>query len=188
NLTSANDRANEADSKAMTVPADTTSNSVSTTPAPDDSSAPPNTEAPGTTADGAPAGPGTLAAAPAPGPTPEAGQATPPDDAPDNNENSATPADDDGSGSPDTSVRRTPPPMVVSGEKKRLAPGALRQMVIDHLTAHPTEAFTATGISRRIEKSSGAIANVLVKITEAGITEQVTERPRAYRLAAPASQ
>ncbi|MDG4858226.1 helix-turn-helix domain-containing protein, partial [Streptomyces sp. T-3] len=59
NLTSANDRANEADSKAMTVPADTTSNSVSTTPAPDDSSAPPNTEAPGTTADGAPAGPGT---------------------------------------------------------------------------------------------------------------------------------
>ncbi|MFI6093498.1 hypothetical protein [Streptomyces sp. NPDC051218] len=69
------------------------------------------------------------------------------------------------------------------GQRARLAPGGLRQMVIDHLQAHPAEAFTATKISRVIEKSSGAIANALVTLTVQGISEQVTERPRTYRLA-----
>ncbi|MFE6158792.1 hypothetical protein ACFQ7F_07725 [Streptomyces sp. NPDC056486] len=69
------------------------------------------------------------------------------------------------------------------GQRARLAPGALRQMVIDHLQAHPSEAFTATKISRVIEKSSGAIANALVTLTRQGIGEQVTEQPRTYRLA-----
>ncbi|MEV8320429.1 helix-turn-helix domain-containing protein [Streptomyces sp. NPDC059900] len=69
------------------------------------------------------------------------------------------------------------------GQRARLAPGGLRQMVIDHLQAHPAEAFTATKISRVIEKSSGAIANALVTLTRQGISEQVTERPRTYRLA-----
>ncbi|MBT2418075.1 hypothetical protein J7F01_08545 [Streptomyces sp. ISL-22] len=71
------------------------------------------------------------------------------------------------------------------GEKKRLAPGALRQLVINHLTAHPGEAFTATGISRVIEKSSGAIANALDKLVKQNIAEQVSDRPRTYRLATP---
>lgn len=69
------------------------------------------------------------------------------------------------------------------GRKVRLAPGALRQMVIDHLSAHPEEAFTATRISRVIEKSSGAIANALVTLTKQGIAEQASEQPRTYRLA-----
>ncbi|MER6145407.1 hypothetical protein ABT174_36190 [Streptomyces sparsogenes] len=61
-------------------------------------------------------------------------------------------------------------------------------MVIDHLTAHPDEAFTATRISRVIAKSSGAIANALATLARQGIAEQVTERPRTYRLAtAPVS-
>ncbi|MCQ6246155.1 MarR family transcriptional regulator [Streptomyces malaysiensis] len=72
---------------------------------------------------------------------------------------------------------------ITGGSKARLAPGALRDMVVNHLTAHRGEAFTATGISRVIEKSSGAIANALVTLTKRGITEQVTERPRTYRLA-----
>ncbi|EXU61521.1 hypothetical protein Z951_46880 [Streptomyces sp. PRh5] len=76
-----------------------------------------------------------------------------------------------------------PSPTITSGSKVRLAPGALRDMVVNHLTAHRGEAFTATGISRVIEKSSGAIANALVTLTKRGITEQVTERPRTYRLA-----
>lgn len=51
---------------------------------------------------------------------------------------------------------QTPPQAVVQAEQKaRLAPGALRDMVIAHLQAHPDEAFTATRISRVIEKSSG---------------------------------
>lgn len=70
-------------------------------------------------------------------------------------------------------------------EKKRLAPGALRQMVVGHLQAHPGEAFTATKISRVIEKSSGAIANALEKLVKEGIAEQVSNRPRTFRLAVP---
>ncbi|MER6074766.1 helix-turn-helix domain-containing protein [Streptomyces sp. NPDC001817] len=71
------------------------------------------------------------------------------------------------------------------GERKRLAPGALRQLVIDHLQAHPDGAFTATKISRVIEKSSGAIANALDKLVKDGIAEQTSDRPRTYRMATP---
>ncbi|MFK0295409.1 hypothetical protein ACIQU6_33745 [Streptomyces sp. NPDC090442] len=67
----------------------------------------------------------------------------------------------------------------------RLVPGVLRQMVIDHLQAHPDEAFTATRLSRIIESSSGAIANVLTKLTATGIAEEATSCPRTYRLARP---
>ncbi|MFE0276045.1 hypothetical protein ACFWZY_28725 [Streptomyces sp. NPDC058992] len=56
-------------------------------------------------------------------------------------------------------------------------------MVVDHLEAHPGEAFTATRISRLIEKSSGAIANALDKLVKEGIAEQVNDRPRTFRLA-----
>jgi predicted transcriptional regulator len=66
---------------------------------------------------------------------------------------------------------------------RRLAPGALRQTDIDHLTTHPGQAFTATRISRVIDKSSGAIANALVTLTKQGITELVNEEPRTYRMA-----
>ena len=67
-------------------------------------------------------------------------------------------------------------------ETGRLAPGGLRQMTFDHLQAHPDEAFTATRISRAINRSSGAIANALVTLTRQGLTEQVTDQPRTYRL------
>ncbi|MFJ9174922.1 MarR family transcriptional regulator [Streptomyces sp. NPDC102360] len=74
------------------------------------------------------------------------------------------------------------PKPVPVGSTVRLAPGSLRQLVLAHLTAHPEEAFTATGVSRVLEKSSGAIANCLVKLAGLGIAEQVTERPRTYRI------
>jgi DNA-binding IclR family transcriptional regulator len=56
-------------------------------------------------------------------------------------------------------------------------------MVLEHLAAHPEEAFTSTRISRAIGRSSGAIANALVTLTRQGLAEQVTVRPMAYRLA-----
>ncbi|MEE4599241.1 hypothetical protein V2J94_46875 [Streptomyces sp. DSM 41524] len=90
--------------------------------------------------------------------------------------------------SEDTKTEETQPTASQSGHRTRLAPGALRQMVIGHLTAHPDEAFTATRISRIIEKSSGAIANALVTLTKQGITEQVTERPRTYRITTAATR
>ncbi|WP_264296565.1 hypothetical protein [Streptomyces sp. C8S0] len=36
-----------------------------------------------------------------------------------------------------------------------------------------------------IDKSSGAIANALVKLTQQGIAEKVTDYPRTYRWAGP---
>ncbi|MCX5535761.1 hypothetical protein OG785_35045 [Streptomyces sp. NBC_00006] len=78
------------------------------------------------------------------------------------------------------------PAPTVPSSKARLAPGALHHLVTAHLQAHPEEAFTATKISRIIEKSSGAIANCLAKLTAQGVAVQVTERPRTYQLA-PAS-
>lgn len=100
---------------------------------------------------------------------------------------SNTPDRADAPAPPASAGQQTPPTEAISlpDEKKRLAPGALRQMVIDHLQAHPGEAFTATKISRVIGKSSGAIANALVTLAGQGIAEQVSDRPRTYRLAAP---
>ncbi len=77
------------------------------------------------------------------------------------------------------------PTTALTGGNKRLAPGGLRQLVIDHLNAHPDEAFTATRISRTIDRSSGAIANALETLVRQGVAEQVSERPRTYGLAAP---
>ncbi|MFI6350232.1 hypothetical protein [Streptomyces sp. NPDC050560] len=71
-----------------------------------------------------------------------------------------------------------------TGGVGRLAPGALRELVIGHLRAHPGEAFTATKISRVIERSSGAIANALVTLVKQGLAEQVSDAPRTYRLSA----
>ncbi|MFE9571040.1 helix-turn-helix domain-containing protein [Streptomyces sp. NPDC006692] len=78
-----------------------------------------------------------------------------------------------------------PAPAPAPGQRVRLAPGGLRQMVIDHLTAHPDEAFTATRISRVIEKSSGAIANCLATLVKQHIAEQVSDTPRTFRLTTP---
>ncbi|QHA07870.1 hypothetical protein GQF42_35350 [Streptomyces broussonetiae] len=64
------------------------------------------------------------------------------------------------------------------GGGRRLARGALRQLVLDHLNAYPGESFTATRISRVIDRSSGAVANALVTLSMQGLIEQVADRPR----------
>ncbi|QDL73857.1 hypothetical protein DNK48_35990 [Streptomyces malaysiensis subsp. malaysiensis] len=90
--------------------------------------------------------------------------------------------------SEDAKTEELQPTVSQTGYRTRLAPGALRQMVIGHLTAHPDEAFTATRISRIIERSSGAIANALVTLTKQNIAEQVTEHPRTYRISTAATR
>ncbi|WP_053728471.1 helix-turn-helix domain-containing protein [Streptomyces sp. WM6378] len=84
-------------------------------------------------------------------------------------------------------VPPTQQPTPAPGQKVRLAPGGLRQMVVAHLTAHPDEAFTATRISRVLEKSSGAIANCLATLVKQQIAQQVSDTPRTYQLANPAT-
>ncbi|WP_431947910.1 helix-turn-helix domain-containing protein [Actinacidiphila sp. bgisy167] len=95
---------------------------------------------------------------------------------------SETPSPETVEGPPTTLEPQRPILTTVAGGKKRLAPGSLRQLVTDHLRAHPGQAFTATAISRRIDKSSGAIANALDRLVAQGIAEQVTAKPRTYRL------
>ncbi|GAB7031265.1 hypothetical protein AB0G35_11200 [Streptomyces sp. NPDC021749] len=95
----------------------------------------------------------------------------------------STPSEEDSSNAPAPQENPEPPTAPAPGVEGRPAPGALRQMVIDHLRAHPAEAFTATRISRIIEKSSGAIANALDKLASQGIATQVNDRPRRFQLA-----
>ncbi|MFJ9619065.1 helix-turn-helix domain-containing protein [Streptomyces noursei] len=113
--------------------------------------------------------------------------AAPPDteqpDGDNDQENCPQSGDDNAPASSEATEAQRTPTQPAPTKDGRLAPGALRQMVIDHLHAHPDEAFTATRISRVIEKSSGAIANALVKLVGLGIAEQVTDQPRTFRLA-----
>ncbi|MFD8726139.1 hypothetical protein ACFV2H_51610 [Streptomyces sp. NPDC059629] len=82
-------------------------------------------------------------------------------------------------------TERTDPTSLAPSGNQRLAPGGLRQLVIGHLNAHPGEAFTATRISRMIDRSSGAITNALATLARQGLVEQVTDRPRTYRATMP---
>jgi hypothetical protein len=75
-------------------------------------------------------------------------------------------------------------------EKKaaRLAPGALRGMVEDHLRDHPGDEFGPTAIAKALGgKSSGAVSNALDKLVADGTAVKTNESPRRFALA-PAEQ
>ncbi|MFE3646431.1 MarR family transcriptional regulator [Streptomyces sp. NPDC059152] len=112
----------------------------------------------------------------------EASQGTEQPDGNNSQEDGPQSGDDNAPVSSEAAEAHRAPAQPAPTKDGRLAPGALRQMVVDHLHAHPDEAFTATRISRVIEKSSGAIANALVKLVGSGIAEQITDQPRTYRL------
>ncbi|MEU1627058.1 helix-turn-helix domain-containing protein [Streptomyces sp. NPDC020096] len=78
--------------------------------------------------------------------------------------------------------------VITGGGKQRLAPGTLRQMVLNHLQTHPDAEFTATALSRVLGKSSGAIANALVTLEKNGQARQVNDHPRKYQLHADIEQ
>jgi predicted transcriptional regulator len=60
-------------------------------------------------------------------------------------------------------------------------PGQLRELVAAHLAAHPGEDFTPHEIAKVIERSSGAVANALDRLTELGQATLSCEKPRRYR-------
>ncbi len=71
-------------------------------------------------------------------------------------------------------------------EKKagRLAPGALRGMVEDHLRDHPGDEFGPTAIAKALGgKSSGAVSNALDKLVADGTAVKTNESPRRFALA-----
>ena len=66
-------------------------------------------------------------------------------------------------------------------------PGALRDLVEEHLRKFPGTAFTPHQVGKVLTRSAGAVANALDKLTALGVAQMVTDKPRTYRLAAAAS-
>jgi len=63
-------------------------------------------------------------------------------------------------------------------------PGALRDLVEEHLRKFPDAAFTPHQVGKVLTRSAGAVANALDKLVSLGTAEMVTDKPRTYRLAA----
>ncbi|PPJ27793.1 hypothetical protein [Nocardia nova] len=66
---------------------------------------------------------------------------------------------------------------------QRLAPGALRGEVEDHLRDSPGTEFTPHEIGKVLRRSSGAVHNALVKLTTLGTARQTCTRPKKFALA-----
>jgi hypothetical protein len=67
-------------------------------------------------------------------------------------------------------------------------PGALRDLVEEHLRKFPETAFTPHQVGKVLTRSAGAVANALDKLVSLGVAQMVTDKPRTYRLApAPAA-
>jgi hypothetical protein len=62
-------------------------------------------------------------------------------------------------------------------------PGALRDLVEEHLRKFPDTAFTPHQVGKVLTRSAGAVANALDKLTGLGVAQMVTDKPRSYRLA-----
>ncbi|MEV7681609.1 hypothetical protein AB0O64_24090 [Streptomyces sp. NPDC088341] len=117
------------------------------------------------------------AAAPAPQAAPEAPAAPEADTAAPEADTAAPEADEPPAEAPQAAKPST---------STRLARGGLRQMVYEHLDAHPGDEVTAPRLAKTLGRSAGAVANALVKLTEQGQADLVGESPRRYRLAGQA--
>ncbi len=65
-------------------------------------------------------------------------------------------------------------------------PGALRDLVEEHLRKFPGTAFTPHQVGKVLTRSAGAVANALDKLVSLGTAQMVTDKPRTYRLATAA--
>lgn len=65
----------------------------------------------------------------------------------------------------------------------RLARGELAGLVVEFLTASPAEAVGPVAVAKALGRSSGAVANALVRLANAGTVVRVGDQPRRYRLA-----
>ncbi|UGT53357.1 hypothetical protein [Nocardia asteroides] len=66
---------------------------------------------------------------------------------------------------------------------ERLPAGALRGQVEDHLRDHPGIEFTPHQIGKALDRSSGAVHNALIKLTDSGIARQTSTAPKRFTLA-----
>ena len=75
-----------------------------------------------------------------------------------------------------------------TAKNARLASGGLRALVVEFLESRPDAEFTPTSLSHLLGgRSSGAIANCLSVLTEQGVVERTSDKPRRYRYLATAT-
>jgi hypothetical protein len=68
---------------------------------------------------------------------------------------------------------------------ERLKPGQLDGLVLAYLKENAdTAPHAPTAVAKALERSSGAVGNCLVRLTEAKKVRQVSDKPRRYSLAA----
>jgi len=67
-------------------------------------------------------------------------------------------------------------------------PGALRDLVEEHLRKFPDTAFTPHQVGKVLTRSAGAVANALDKLVGLGTAQMVTDKPRTYQLATAAPE
>jgi hypothetical protein len=65
-------------------------------------------------------------------------------------------------------------------------PGALRDLVEEHLRKFPGTAFTPHQVGKVLTRSADAVANALDNLVSLGVAQMVTDKPRTYRLASAA--
>ncbi|GAA1291745.1 hypothetical protein [Saccharothrix xinjiangensis] len=70
---------------------------------------------------------------------------------------------------------------------ERLASGALRGMVEDHLRQHPGEEFSPNAIGKALSRSSGAVHNALEKLVESGYAVRTSDKPKKYSIVTEAA-
>lgn len=70
-----------------------------------------------------------------------------------------------------------------AGQPERLRPGQLDHLVLTYLADHPDQApHSATTVARGLNRSPGAVANCLARLTAAGQLRQTSKKPRRYTL------
>jgi hypothetical protein len=73
--------------------------------------------------------------------------------------------------------------MSAAKQGKRLRPGQLDGQVLAYMRRHENEGpVTASAISKGIERSAGAVANCLARLTKDREIHQAKKHPRAYVL------
>ncbi|MFD3596404.1 hypothetical protein ACFWU5_27095 [Nocardia sp. NPDC058640] len=84
----------------------------------------------------------------------------------------------------DAEPAEAPAPEPAADDKPTHLPsGGLRGMVEDHLRDHPSESFSPHQIGKALGRSSGAVHNALVKLTDTGIATRTCEAPKKFALA-----
>jgi pyruvoyl-dependent arginine decarboxylase (PvlArgDC) len=73
--------------------------------------------------------------------------------------------------------------MSTAKAKKRLRPGELDGLVLAYMQKHEDGGpLTASAIGKGIDRSSGAVANCLVRLAKGKKLRQAKRKPRAYAL------